>query len=264
VKYILQCSCWLALVLLSSCGTYNQNIMFRTDSQRIPAGLSVSVAEAERNYIIQKNDYLDIRLYANRGERLIDLYVQQGNGAAAGNSMAAGQAGQSGPRFLVQNDGCVKLPMVGIIRLEQLTLQQADSVLERAFTPFYVDAFVTTRFANKRVFILGATQNQVVPLLNENMNLIEALALSGGVMPTARVRNIRLIRGDLSNPEVYLIDLSTIDGMTKSNLKLQANDIIYVEPVRKAWVESISDVTPILGLFSGIVSVITLVVFLSK
>lgn len=254
---------FLFLFLLAGCGVYKQNIMFRTDTQRLPKDLATSVAEAEKNYIIQKNDYLDIRLYANKGEKLIDFNIQ---GAGSSGSAAPGGATQAtqGPRFLVQQDGYVRLPMLGNIKLENLTLQQADSVLEKAFTPFYVDAFVKTKFANKRVFVLGGNKGQVIPLENENMNLVEVLALSGGVDNNARVRNIRLIRGDLNNPVVYLVNLSTIEGMMQSQLKVQANDIIYVEPVRKLLPETISDIAPVIGLFSSLISIVTLISIISK
>lgn len=236
--------------------------MFKTDSSRLPAGIAVSAAAAEKNYIIQKNDYLDIRLYANKGEKLIDFYIQSSGGAGTSNAQASTNV--QGPRFLVQNDGYVKLPQVGMVMLQGLTLQQADSVLEKAYTDFYVEPFVSTKYSNKRVIILGATASQVIPLGNENMNVIEIIALSGGVANNARVRNIRLIRGDLSNPEVHLIDLSTVEGMAKASLKVQANDIIYIEPVRKILVESISDISPIIGLFSSVISIVTLVIFLQN
>jgi polysaccharide export outer membrane protein len=84
------------------------------------------------------------------------------------------------------------------------------------------------------------------------------------VANNARVKNIRLIRGDLNNPEVHLIDLSTIEGMAKANLKIEANDIIYIEPVRKVLVESISDISPVIGLFSSVISIVTLVIFLQN
>jgi polysaccharide export outer membrane protein len=234
--------------------------MFKTETGRVPAGLPLAVAEAERNYTIKKNDYIEIKLYANKGEKLIDFNIGlQGSANTAG--VATNQENR-GPRFLVQDDGYVKLPQLGMVKLEGYTLIQADSVLENAYNNFYVEPFVNTNFANKRVVVLSGSKGQVIPLVNEQMNLIEVLALFGGVESNARVRNIRLIRGDLKNPEVYIVDLSTIDGMMKSSLLLKANDIIYVEPVRKPIIESISDVTPFVSLISGLISIITLIALL--
>ncbi len=229
--------------------------MFKTEKPRIPAGVVLDVQQAEKNYRIQKNDYLEVLLYSNKGERLIDLNIQNTGDAALGG----GQAAQA-PRFLVQTNGAVRLPQVGMIYLDGLTLHQADSVLEKAYTAFYVDPFVNVRYANKRVVVLSSTKGQVIPLVNENISLIEIIALSGGITGNDRANNIRLIRGDLNNPQVHIINLTTINGMTKANLQIEPNDIIYIEPARRVVRESIAEISPVIGLFS---TIITLVYFIT-
>jgi polysaccharide biosynthesis/export protein len=252
---------YLCIVCLSviSCRSVRESILFKTDHEHLPAGLAQNVQQAERNYTIQQNDYLEIFLYSNKGERLIDFNIQ--NNAAGSNTPGTTQAvAAQGPRFLVQENGYVRLPQVGMMYLEGLTLHQADSVLEKAYTTFYIDPFVNTKFANKRVVVLSANQGQVVPLVNENMNLIEVIALSGGVQNNEKASNIRLIRGDLNNPEVHIIDLSTIEGMAKANLRVQPNDIIYVEPVRRAFIESLQEITPVISIVSSVVAIAVLIV----
>jgi polysaccharide export outer membrane protein len=233
-----------------------ESILFKTDKERLPSGLALDVQQAERNYVIQKNDYLEILLYSNKGERLIDFNIQN---MGTGNAAAVGVQAAQTPRFLVQDNGFVRLPQLGMMNLQGLSLRQADSLLEKAYTTFYVDPFVTTRFANKRVIVLSSNKGQVLPLANENMNLIEVIALSGGIQNNERASNIRLIRGDLKNPEVHLINLSTIEGMTKANLLVQPNDIIYIEPVRRVLSESLQEATPIIGLLSSIITIVILV-----
>ena len=93
---------------------------------------------------------------------------------------------------------------------------------------------------------------RTVNLDNENMNLIEALALAGGLTNTGKSYKIKLIRGDLRNPKVMLIDLSTIEGMSQSNLLLQSNDIIYVEPVPRVSQELLSQLAPIIGIITSL------------
>jgi polysaccharide export outer membrane protein len=59
----------------------------------------------------------------------------------------------------------------------------------------------------------------------------QELIIMRGIPGSGKAHRIKLIRGEKANPEVYLIDLSTIDGMKKGDIVLQGNDIIYVEPV---------------------------------
>src|SRR5438045_4175865 len=55
-----------------SCRAYKQNVMFRTEGDLHIDKMRASLAIAEQNYIIQPNDYLDVRVYTNRGERILD------------------------------------------------------------------------------------------------------------------------------------------------------------------------------------------------
>ena len=80
---------------------------------------------------------------------------------------------------MIRENGLVKLPLVGDVYLKDYTLHQADSMLEIAFNKFYEKSFVTTKFANKRVTVLG-TITQVVPLANEKMTVIENHRPCGG------------------------------------------------------------------------------------
>ena len=290
-------------LFLASCATarvHQQNILFRTDGagRMDTARLRDVVNRAERNYIIQPNDYLDVRVYTNNGERILDPNGELlfGN-TSGGNSNSASRqspvgAGASGSRqngqqnqqnqqnytvFLVQHDGIVKLPMVNYQRLAGLTLLQADSLLQVRYSEFYKDAFVTTRVTNNRIIVLGATSGgsgQVITMYNDNMNLLEVLATAGGIEGTfvgssgtgraGRADNIRLIRGDLKNPQVQIINLTTIEGMRRANLQVEPNDIVYVEPIRRPFYEGLQDATPLFGLIASVASVISTIYLISK
>jgi len=111
---------------------------------------------------------------------------------------------------------------------------------------------VQLKVTNNRVIIFPGGQggtSTVITLSNTNTTLIEALALAGGISD-GKAHKIKLIRGDLHNPKVYLIDLSTIEGMKASNLVLQANDIIYVEPRPKVAQRILENIAPYLTLLS--------------
>ncbi|MCC3151927.1 polysaccharide biosynthesis/export family protein [Hymenobacter sp. BT770] len=275
-----------ALLLFSSCATtkyYNQRTLFRlTDRQGRQLDstkLRIAVNRSERNYVIQPNDFLEVRVNTNRGERILDPNGELQFGQPSGGLPSRGGAiaptsgrgtstptrntgqGSGGSEFLVQADGTVVLPMVNRIRVSGLTLLEADSTLAIRYNEFYKEAFVTTRVTNNRVIVLGATGGQVIALNNDNMNLLEVLALAGGVdgggggggtlyRNGGKANNIRIIRGDLKNPRVQQIDLSTLDGMRRANLQVEPNDVIYVEPIRRPLLDALVDINPILSLSS--------------
>jgi protein involved in polysaccharide export with SLBB domain len=285
------------LLLFTSCASnryYNQRVLFRlTDekgNQIDTAKLRVAVNRTDRNYRIQPNDFLDIRVYTNKGERIIDPNGELQLGSSAGQvpslaprSTAApsGRAAQvsraggssSGLELLVQANGMVAVPIIGQTHLSGLTLHQADSTLQVLFAPYYRDTFIQTRVTNNRVIILGSPGGVVVPLANDNMNLLEVLALAGGVDGGSggggtsgvyryggKTSNIRIIRGDLKNPRIEQIDLSTIAGMRRANLQMEPNDIVYIEPVRRPLLDGLADAGPVFSATATLLSAISIII----
>jgi len=51
--------------------------------------------------------------------------------------------------------------------------------------------------------------------------------------------------------QVYVVDLSTIDGLQYVDMIVQANDYIYVEPTPEIAKEIAKDVVPIISLLSS-------------
>ena len=286
--WLLGLPCLLCFFSCASSHVRQQNTLLRLDGTAVDTSrLRRAVNRLERNYVIQPNDYLSVRVYTNDGEKILDpngelnFGVPGGTGTPAtrGAGRTAGQGqGQAtgGSSFLVQSSGIVRLPMINDIRLSGYSLLQADSVLKLRYQQFYIDPFVTTDVTNNRIIVLGAVgggNGQVIPLTNDNMNLLEVLALAGGLDGGAvsgagssrigRADNIRLIRGDLKNPRVQVIDLTSFAGMRRANLQVEPNDIIYVEPIRRPFFEALSDAAPLFGLVSSIASLVITITYLT-
>jgi len=241
----------VASLLLGSCGI-NTSIMFKTDKS-FQGTTDKTIGNVE--YKIAPNDILSISVYTNDGFKLIDLTANSSSVTdfSQNNSNISG-----GNSYNVDIDGFVKLPMIGRVKIQGLTSREADKMLEQQYTTFYNKPFVTTHVMNRRVLVFPGEggAGKVVTLTNENTTLIEALALAGGISQNGRAKKIKLIRGDTRNPQVTLIDLSTIEGMKETNLLLQANDIIYVEPTKRLSQGVLSEIAPIVGIFTSIASVV--------
>jgi polysaccharide export outer membrane protein len=164
-------------------------------------------------------------------------------------------------RYLVRNDGKVNLPMIGTISLAGKTLQQSDSILSAEYTKYYFGVFAITKVLNKRAIVLGPTaaSTKVIPLENDNITVLELLALAGGMPDNGKANNLRLIRGDTKNPDVQIIDLSTIEGMRKASMNVEPNDVLYIEPVKRILPQTLQDIYPLISLALSILSLIILV-----
>ncbi|MCB9192040.1 MAG: polysaccharide biosynthesis/export family protein [Flavobacteriales bacterium] len=242
----------LVLVLFSSCDRY----LFSERMLRIPKGFEYSKFEdiIETEYRIAPDDKVAVRLFTNDGSGLIN--IQTGPGVLVGGGTSFG--------ISIESDGFAKLPLFGRVYLSGLTIRQAEMLIEDKYSEFYNNPFVLLEVSNKRVMIFAGSNTSVVPLLNDNTTLFEVLASTGGIPADGKAHNIRLIRGDLKNPEVYKIDLSTLSGMKNANLVLQANDIIYID-VRKGYVRTImSEIAPYLSVLTTIVTTSAIITQLQR
>ena len=93
---------------------------------------------------------------------------------------------------------------------------------------------------------------------NDNYTLIEALADAGGVSEFGKSYKIKLLRGELTNPEIYVFNIRSVNDMKNANFILQANDIIYVEARPRYASRVVSEISPYLSLMSSILLVYAL------
>lgn len=200
------------------------------------------------DYRISPNDILEFSLFSNDGFKLVDL-TTTGNNTTNPNAYRV----QNSIEFLVESTGEVKLPVLGKIKISGYTLRNAQIFLEEKYSAYYIRPFVIIKVVNKRVIIFpgSAGDAKVIPLMNNNTTLIEGIALAGGLADDGKAKMIKLIRENKGNHDVYLIDLSVIEGIKQASMVLQANDIIYVEPRRRYTIRFLQEAAPIISIVTS-------------
>jgi len=274
----------LLLAFLSSCQYYRQDIILQTEANR---NWTKAKADLEQSYRLNRGDWIEITVYTNKGEGFFDpnsdfarqisgTNIMTGvSGTGGGNvgvnsssslgAIGAGDNTSQKGRFQITTDGFAVLPMVGKIKLDSLTYRQADSLLASKFAQFYEDPFVITRSALRRVFYLtsingsgGAASMQggskVISIQHDRTHLLEVITLAGGLQAFTKAAKVRIIRGDLKNPQVQVVNLHTIESIMTADLLIMPNDIIYVEAGRRPLVEAFKDFAPFISTILGLSS----------
>jgi polysaccharide export outer membrane protein len=248
------------LIILSSCATFNPSVMIR-----VPPDFQYDkfTTGPDSLYRLAENDIINVRILTNNGENLINV---TGDVEPANNS---NNNGFGGIPVLVEYDGTSKLPLIGRVKLSGLTRREAEDKLEELYKNQYKDPYITITYNNRKVLVFPGTGSnaKVVNFTSDNMNLVQALAEVGGISNTGKAKSVKLIRGDLKNPKVFKIDLSTLEGMKQADLALQSGDIIYVDPYEDPAAIFNRNITPYLTIVTTIASVITsvaLIIALTK
>jgi len=239
----------LILINLSSCKFLRSNLMLKTPTNYTYDQLQDSVSKID--YKIEVNDFVTVRVFSNDGFKLVDI---------SGNANM--QMMRMELEYLVERDGYAKLPLIGRTKLAGLSKAEAETYLEQLYSDYYVKPFVTVKITNKRVIVFPGNGGaaRVITLENYNTSVIEALALTGGIPEDGKAFKVKLIRRmPDGSPKVYLMDLSTIDGVKAGRTVVLANDIIYVEPRYRFARTLLGEITPIIGLITSTILLYTII-----
>lgn len=242
----------VALMVLGQGCTINRDILFQTSDD---FDFDELVASVDAEYRIAANDFLSFQLFSGNGQRLLAMTAGSMEGGQGMNMNQMFQQQQNGGmRYLVQPDGRVKFPEIGWVALEGLTLDEAETLLEKKYASLYNDPYAIIRVLNNRVLVFPGASGAAVVITLQNMNttLLEALALAGGVSGRGDAAKVKLIRKTDAGNQIYFMDLSTIEGLQDAQTIVQANDIIYVEPVPEIAREVLNDISPVASIVSSL------------
>ncbi|MEP6926985.1 MAG: polysaccharide biosynthesis/export family protein [Ginsengibacter sp.] len=200
-------------ILIESCTTTKNNIYFHNLQKDTTLRNLVS-----KNYdpVIQKNDLLGITVASLSPDNAFYNAPQNAVGPLSG--------------YLVDKNGDISFVKIGILHVEGLTKKELKAMLEKDLIPYLKDAVVSVGFLNRHVTTLGGIGSQVIPLANDNMTILDALAIGGDIGEKGRIDNVLVIREKDDAKEFKRLNLTDNSIFFSPFFYLQPNDIVYVEP----------------------------------
>ena len=218
---------------MSSC-TLVPNRMFKTPKDYEFA--KDTTQASTKPYYIQIDDHLDMQIFSNDGFKLIDVTasnISQGNNS-------------ENVTYNIDEKGEVKLPVIGRYYLKGLSIKEAEDQLQQQYSKYYKDPFVLIRITSRKAFVFQSDggKGSVIQLVNDHTSLFEALALAGGISEYGKAYNIKIVRGDYKNPQVFHANISELSELLNSELQVYPNDIIYIDSGYNLGKRLTSDVLP--------------------
>ncbi len=241
------------LMSISACKVFYPNIMFQQKDYQFFELAKKQIDE----YVIQTGDQFTLQAFSRDGFRLIDVL-----GGTNGNSVSGAGGTTQGTlsvNYLVDNEGFAKLPIIGEFYVKGYTETELESILAEKYSNLFVDPYIVLTVSNRRVFVYTGSTASVITLNQAPTNLFEVIAKSGGIATDLKSYKIKVIRGDLKNPQISVIDLSSIEGMRNADLIVQSNDIIYIEPRRRPASDVLKELAPVFAWASTILTTIALI-----
>lgn len=244
--------CAVLLALTSSCGV-NSNLMFKEAKGATPSD-SIPLKPTE-DYRISPSDKFTFTLATRNGQGIIEIMTGISDGI---------DRQSANYEYVVKQNGEAKLPILGSVKVVDLTIPECEALLEEKYSETYQDPFVQVTLTNQRVIVFpgNGSDARVVPLKNSNTTLMEALAEAGGITERGKASSVKLMRKINGERFVYTLDLSTIDGLKYVDMIVQANDYIYVEPTPDLGKEISEDIVPVVSLISSAMFILSAILLL--
>lgn len=204
----------------------------------------------KEDYKIAADDRLTFTLSTNNGKSIIESM----SGIRTEN-----QGSNTNIQYTVRQSGKVELPIVGEVLVQGLTISQCEDTLQKLFSKEYQEPFIQVAITNQRVIVFpgNGADAKVIPLLNNNTTLMEAIAQAGGIPERGKARSVKLMRREGGERKVYKMDLSTIEGLKYTDMIVQGNDYIYIEPNPELAKGVIKEVAPIITILSSALVIFT-------
>lgn len=135
--------------------------------------------------------------------------------------------------YLVDNGGYVNFPVLGQILLKGLTKRQAEEKVKDLLMSYLKeDPIVSVNFVNYKISVVGeVARPNTFTIVNEKVNVFEALAMAGDMTIWGRRDNVKIIReDDQGRKRIIYLNLNDRNIIYGDDFYLQQNDVLYVEP----------------------------------
>jgi polysaccharide export outer membrane protein len=240
----------------TGCGI-NNNMLFKTpiDSD---FSLDTLLNVPEEKSVIVPNDELDFKLVTNNGDGLLQAFSSFSGATASG-------VVNTNFSYRVKDNGYVLLPLLGDVKVQDLSIEQCEDSLRVWYSKHFRDPFVQLRVATKRVVFFSGSGADIkaIPLVKNDTRLMDLLASVGGIPDRGKASRVKLLRKYGNEWKVFMIDLSTIENLKFVDIVLKENDYIYVEPKANILREFLKEASPVASLFSLFTSSIILFTLIS-
>ena len=255
---------FIGSLIFSGCSMKEYTLFQDEDRSEEPTDVNDTVYQNEMVFEnkIQPNDRVEIMVYnqssAGPGQLTSMISLDDLGGGARTADETRG--------MLVTQEGTVRLPLIGSVNLWGYTEDEATRYLMDEYGKYLRSPYVTLKIMNQRLFILGEVNTPgVVPITNGTISLIEAIARSGDLTDFAERRGILVLRGDLRDPEVRMIDLTHMSTIKIASLYLKPNDIVYVQPrASKGRTIAYEEIAPPFRLIADILSPFVSITYLTE
>ena len=204
--------------------------------------LSSCISSEETNYLQAIETSYSFRAYEEYRIKpndviALSLSSQSENTASAFRGLMTEQGGSRLVKNVeVYEDGFIEIPHFGKIKVEGMTLQQAEEATQKHMQSFFKDAQVQMDITNNYFYILSKDKQGRYIVYKDNMTIYQALSISEQTTEKMDLTRVSIIRKDKNGNSVEkTFDLRSADVIQSEFYYIQPNDVIHFPTNRNSF-----------------------------
>lgn len=218
----------LSFSLLLSCRSSKELIYLKDASN------NEIIKELSTEYILKTGDILYVSIKSISPE-VNALFNPESNMESSGGGMGSQKFTSPNGAYLygyeLDNDGNIKLPMLGKIKVAGVNISQVESVVQRRADEFLKDAIVKVKLLNFKITVAGEVRSPGAYYnYNNSINVLEAIALASGNTDFATIKKVMVVRSYPEGKKTYYLDLSSKNSYLSEAFYLHPDDFVIVQP----------------------------------
>ena len=200
--------------------------------QDVEENTSMSMT-VNKGIIIQPQDQLSIIVTSRDPKMAVPFNLSVSTFYTGSELSSSAGASQRITGYIVDNSGDINFPSLGEVHVAGLNRWELQDLIrdELSDSGLLKDAVVTVEFLNFKVSVLGeVTSPGTYTVTGDKITILQALALARDLTIYGQRENVRVIREQNGQRQIYVLNLTDSDIFSSPAYYLQQNDVVYVTP----------------------------------
>jgi len=134
---------------------------------------------------------------------------------------------------MVLPDGKIVFPLIGELTAGGKSVESLKKEIARRIEVYVPDTVLTLEVRQMNslfIYVLGRVNNPGRPQLTGNVNVLQALAMAGGLNPFAKRSDIRIFRQEGGETRIFHFDYDEVTSGERlaDNIELKRGDVLFV------------------------------------
>lgn len=215
------------LLLFTSCGSIKDIAYFQNKAVDDPEKI-----DKHAGIVIQPKDMLSI-VVSSRNPELVAMFNLPVVSYQAGSEVVNGGYNQRLMGYVVDNDGCIDFPQLGVLKVSGLTRWELSEMIKNKLINdgYLSDAVVVVEFLNFKVSVIGEVNSPgTYSIEGDKVTILQAISLARDLTIFGMRENVSVIREMGDERIIYEINLCDVSMFKSPAYYLQQNDVVYIQP----------------------------------